>query len=178
MPPLSMTLSAHLCKNLARQASRHFSAQAPKQATRSQQVTVTTFICSAVLLFCFRSSPPAIVSKRERQQGHPNAHRKQYAPFCWHSYIHREWDKTQMGMRQSKIGLCSHTAQICSFSHQQGRMVVLVLNSSMCGPTGLGGCAGRYLSNIFISVHTSQTASAGLRMCNTVEVLRVSAFFA
>lgn len=64
---------------LAQTAIRHFSAQAPKPASRFESAVAGTLIASAVVL---PFVPPAIESKKERDLGHPNAMRKHYAPLC------------------------------------------------------------------------------------------------
>jgi hypothetical protein len=77
-----MAASVVLANTLTQQTMRHFSAQAPKTATRLQSAVASTIIGAAVVL---PFVPPALESKRERDLGHPNANRKQYAPFCCHT---------------------------------------------------------------------------------------------
>jgi len=76
-----MSLVGAVTSSLTHTAVRHFSAQAPKPATKLQSTIAGTLITSAVLL---PFVPPAIESKRERESGHPNASRKHYAPLCCH----------------------------------------------------------------------------------------------
>jgi len=78
-----MSVSGVVANSVAHTAVRHFSARAPRPATRLQSAIAGAFITSAVVL---PFVPPAIESKRERDSGHPNAARKQhYAPLCCHA---------------------------------------------------------------------------------------------
>ena len=74
-------MSAQLSNNLTQMAVRHFSAQIPRQATKTQQVVATAIISTAVVLPFI---PPAIESKRERERGQTSK-RQHYAPLCCHA---------------------------------------------------------------------------------------------
>ena len=78
----TMSLSGAVTNTLTHSAVRHFSAQAPKPATRLQSTIAGVLITSAVVL---PFVPPAIESKKERDLGHPNASKKHYGPLCCHA---------------------------------------------------------------------------------------------
>ena len=71
-----------ISNTLAQSAIRHFSAQATKPATKLQSAVAGSMISAAVVL---PFVPPALESKREREQGHPNANKKHHAPLCYHA---------------------------------------------------------------------------------------------
>jgi hypothetical protein len=82
-------------------AVRHFSSRAPRPETFLQKAITTAAIASGVMIPFI---PPALESKRERDNGHPNAryifhswyditvnsslttcYRGTYAPLCFHA---------------------------------------------------------------------------------------------
>jgi len=77
-----MSIASAVTTTLTQTAVRHFSAQAPKPATKLQSAVAGAIITSAVIL---PFVPPAMESKRERESGHPNAFKKHYAPLCCHA---------------------------------------------------------------------------------------------